>query len=119
VITRVLAALDELVVNALTHGYPPDAPNALVSVTLMPSGERLVIELVDGGAPFDPLPSPAPDTGMGVEDRSIGGRGVHLVRQLVDCAGLPRALTGFVAIVRFSFLASGVAQDIASGHTLQ
>ena len=41
-------------------------------------------KVIDNGRPFDPFTSPAPDTTLSVEDRDIGGQGIHLVRRMVD-----------------------------------
>ena len=40
--------------------------------------------LADNGRPFDPFSIPEPDTTLSVEDREIGGQGIHLVRRMVD-----------------------------------
>ena len=34
--------------------------------------------------PFDPFARAAPDTSLSVEERPIGGLGIHLVGQLMD-----------------------------------
>jgi len=38
----------------------------------------------DDGQPFDPLAVPEPDTAKSLEERTIGGLGIHLVRKLMD-----------------------------------
>jgi anti-sigma regulatory factor (Ser/Thr protein kinase) len=40
--------------------------------------------VTDDGNPFDPLTQLAPDTTLPVEDRPIGGLGLHLLRQMSD-----------------------------------
>ena len=45
----------------------------------------LTIEIVDDGRPFDPLTdAPKPDVNAELEDRNIGGLGIHLVRKMMD-----------------------------------
>jgi anti-sigma regulatory factor (Ser/Thr protein kinase) len=46
--------------------------------------ERLKLTLTDDGPPFDPFSQAAPDTTLSIEDRPIGGLGIHLVRKLMD-----------------------------------
>lgn len=76
-------ALDELVANALSHGLAGrDAGQMTVEVEL--DQERLTVILTDDGPPFDPFGQAAPYTTLSVEERPIGGLGIHLVRRLVD-----------------------------------
>lgn len=85
--------LDEICANIFKHAYAPGAA-ASVQLTLChlgaqtsgPSTRPAAIELIfcDQGQPFDPLTRPAPDLNASVEDRPIGGLGIHLVRQLTD-----------------------------------
>ncbi|HUQ48372.1 MAG TPA: ATP-binding protein [Gemmatimonadaceae bacterium] len=79
----VTVALDELVANALSHGKAgPDPCSVTVEVEL--DHERISLTLTDDGTPFDPFGRDAPDTTLSVEERPIGGLGIHLVRQLMD-----------------------------------
>ena len=39
---------------------------------------------LDKGIPFDPTAAPEADTTLGVEERAIGGLGIHLVRNIMD-----------------------------------
>jgi anti-sigma regulatory factor (Ser/Thr protein kinase) len=76
-------ALDELLANALSHGRTgPDPCSVTIKVEL--DQERVTVIITDDGTPFDPFGLDAPDTSLSVEERSIGGLGIHLVRQLMD-----------------------------------
>jgi anti-sigma regulatory factor (Ser/Thr protein kinase) len=76
-------ALDELLANVASHGQPGRDPcSVMVEVEL--DEERLTVILTDDGTPFDPFEQDAPDTTLSVEDRPIGGLGLHLVGQLMD-----------------------------------
>ena len=46
--------------------------------------DRLCVTLSDNGQPFNPLDLGAPDTTLPVEDRRIGGLGIHLARRMMD-----------------------------------
>ena len=46
--------------------------------------DRLTVTLTDNGRPCNPLDTAAPDTTRSVEERPVGGLGIHLVRQLMD-----------------------------------
>ncbi len=75
--------LDELVTNTISYGgiLPSDGP---IRVEFKVADGVLEIVLSDPGKRFDPRHAPAPDTGQALEDRQIGGLGVHLVRSMVD-----------------------------------
>ncbi len=80
---RVNLALEELGFNIMNHGY--DEGLHEFEITLISEADTLTIEIVDDGRPFDPLnDAPQPDTGAPIEDRPIGGLGVHLVRTMMD-----------------------------------
>lgn len=75
-------ALDELVTNVISYGYG-DAPGAIV-VRLGFDGDWLDAELIDDAPAFDPFTAPPPDLDSPLEDRRVGGLGVHFVRTLLD-----------------------------------
>ena len=76
-------AVDEFVSNAINHGYP-DGRSGEIVVQATHEGDRLEVTLSDDGDAFDPLTAPEPDIDASIEDRRIGGLGVHLVRKLAD-----------------------------------
>lgn len=76
-------ALDELLANALSHGRTGRDPCSM-TVEVQLDQERVTVILTDDGAPFDPFGRDAPDTTLSVEERAIGGLGIHLVGQLMD-----------------------------------
>jgi sigma-B regulation protein RsbU (phosphoserine phosphatase) len=78
----VSVVLDELLTNTLSYGLAEQGGEAIVDIEL--HADRLVITVSDNGRPFDPFSSPAPDTTLSVEEREIGGQGIHLVRRMVD-----------------------------------
>ena len=76
-------ALDELLANAVSHGRTGRDPCS-VTVEVKLDQERVTVIVTDDGMPFDPFAQNAPDTTLSVEDRPIGGLGLHLVGQLMD-----------------------------------
>ena len=80
--------LDELFTNVVKYGYESAAgeghPEGHIEVVLSLEADRLIVEFVDDGRPFDPLSSPPPDLDLPVEERPIGGVGIAIVRALVD-----------------------------------
>ena len=82
---QVNLVLEELALNVMTHGRAGGARN--LDVTLNSAPDAITIELADDGPRFDPLEeAPDFDPDLPIEERRIGGVGVHLVRTLVDDA---------------------------------
>lgn len=75
-------ALDEAVTNVVLYAYPEK--KGLVRLTLKKTGETIVAEIRDQGTPFDPTQAPPPDLTVPLEQRKIGGLGIHLMRKSVD-----------------------------------
>ena len=48
------------------------------------AGEYLEIGFRDGGVEFDPLAKPDPDINAPLEERSIGGLGIFLCKQMMN-----------------------------------
>lgn len=83
-------ALEEVFMNVVMHGSPAGpAPQVEVSLALVDGGLTLTVE--DDGPPFDPLALPPPDVAASLDERRIGGLGVHLVRQMMDAVSYSRA----------------------------
>ena len=78
----VLLVLDESVSNTIRHGYTDRRPHE-ITVRMRMHGTELSLEIEDDARPFDPLAAPAPDLSRALEDRPLGGLGIHLMRQLM------------------------------------
>ncbi len=77
---RLNLVLDELVTNIVHHGYRDAGGDVDVRVAL--GDGDLVVTLRDRARPHDPFSAAAPDLTGGLEDRSMGGLGVHFVRSV-------------------------------------
>ena len=80
---------DELLNNIITYAYE-DEDEHFIDVHIRLSQVGLTVTITDDGKPFNPFESHAPDTALSVEDRPIGGLGVHLVRNVMDRVGYER-----------------------------
>lgn len=74
---------EELFTNIVVHGHA-GASGHRIDVVIRRDGNRLLIEIVDDGPPFDPTASVAVDLDASVEERPIGGLGRHLVSTLME-----------------------------------
>ncbi len=72
-------ALEELLLNVCHHsGLDPEAT---MDVDLGLDATALRLQVADPGPSFDPFAREAPDTGKPLEEREIGGLGIHFVQQ--------------------------------------
>jgi anti-sigma regulatory factor (Ser/Thr protein kinase) len=72
--------LDEAVANILEHGEGSARASA-IAADLERSESEVVLDIADDGGPFDPSLVAAPQTPQTLEAASLGGRGIHLIRQ--------------------------------------
>jgi anti-sigma regulatory factor (Ser/Thr protein kinase) len=76
-------ALEEILSNIISYGYTDNREHEIkVRLSMQPAEVRAEVE--DDGQPFNPLEAPEPDTTKPLEERTIGGLGIHLVRKLMD-----------------------------------
>lgn len=77
-------ASEEALVNIIRHGFP-DGKQGYLEIRCCPKGaDRLEIEFVDDGVPFDPTTRAQPPLDLPVEQRQVGGLGIFLIRQLIE-----------------------------------
>lgn len=81
---RLKVIVDELVSNLLLHAHAQGGQELLIEVELDRTADGLRLCLRDNGQPFNPLEAPDADVASDLEDRPIGGLGLHLVRQLAS-----------------------------------
>jgi phosphoserine phosphatase RsbU/P len=75
--------LEEIVTNIISYGYT-DSREHEIRVRLGIESAQVRVEVEDDGKPFNPLEAPEADTTNPLEDRAVGGLGIHLVRTLTD-----------------------------------
>ena len=78
--------LEELITNTILHGLK-GAADRFIHVRMSISDEWLEILLKDDAPRFDPfMQAPRPNLDLDINERPIGGLGVHLVKKLMDDA---------------------------------
>ncbi|MES2692977.1 MAG: ATP-binding protein [Verrucomicrobiota bacterium] len=88
-VMAVQLALEEAVTNVINHGFDDGQPHTF-TVDLILEDRRLTAVVSDDAAAYDPLARPEVDTSVPLEEREIGGLGVHLVKKLMDSAHYER-----------------------------
>lgn len=76
-------AVDEAFSNIIDHAYGGESQE-LIECTCQSDEDRLIIKLKDCGEPFRPNGVPQPNLDACLEERKIGGLGLHFMRQLMD-----------------------------------
>jgi anti-sigma regulatory factor (Ser/Thr protein kinase) len=75
--------LEELLTNIISHGYTDEGEH-FIQITISQENGVLVVCVVDDGIPFNPVTAKEPDITSPLDEREIGGLGIHLIKQLVD-----------------------------------
>ena len=82
-IMQINLAIEEAVVNVMNYAYPAGTKGD-VTIEAKANDTEMMFIISDTGAPFDPTAKPEVDITQSAEDRSIGGLGIHLIRQIMD-----------------------------------
>jgi serine/threonine-protein kinase RsbW len=86
---NVTLAVDEALANIIRHAYHGD-PDQPIELTCTASAAAFEFTMVDRGQPFDPgrIKTRPPD------EHALGGRGIHLIRMIMDEAIYDRIAAG-------------------------
>ena len=76
-------ALDELITNTVAHGLDEMA-EAEIRITMRVVAGTLILVMEDNGQPFDPMEDTNADVTSSLEERAVGGLGLHLVKSFAD-----------------------------------
>lgn len=82
-VMQVNLVLEELIVNAINYGYP-DRRAGRIDIMIETNAEQICIRITDDGNAFDPFAVASPDLSLPIEERPVGGLGIHLVRSYMD-----------------------------------
>jgi serine/threonine-protein kinase RsbW len=74
---------DELVTNIISYGYEDELKHEIqLHFAITPL--QWTLRITDDGQPFNPLARKNPDLSLSVDEREVGGQGIHFVKQIVD-----------------------------------
>jgi len=77
-------ALEEIVTNIINHGYK-GKEDYDITIRFSLEAHNLRVQIKDGAPEFNPLNVAEPtDLDKPLEERSIGGLGIHLVKKFTD-----------------------------------
>ena len=75
-------AAEEIFVNIANYAYAPETGDATVRIEA--DGEGIFIEFADNGRPYNPLGRDDPDITLEASERTPGGLGIFMAKQLMD-----------------------------------
>ena len=82
ILLNVNLALDEVITNIIRYAHG-DGRQHPIDVRLAIESGVLTAQVEDDGRPFNPLDVPVPDLNASLDERPIGGLGIHLVRTMM------------------------------------
>ena len=82
-------AIEEAVVNVMNYAYP-EGTVGYVDIDVEADDNYVTFVISDTGKPFNPTQKDEVNIALSVEERPIGGLGIHLVRQIMDSINYER-----------------------------
>jgi serine/threonine-protein kinase RsbW len=76
-------AVEEILTNIISYAYT-DGREHEIRLRLSAQPGEIKVEVEDDGRFFNPLEASEPDITQSLEERTLGGLGIHLVRKLMD-----------------------------------
>lgn len=76
---RLDLVLNEAIPNVIAYAFPGGGTHH-IEIALAGDDDRVWLEIVDDGIPFDPFARPARTEAASLEEASASGRGIHLIR---------------------------------------
>jgi serine/threonine-protein kinase RsbW len=76
--------VEEIFVNVVRYAYSAGTPGVVEVTYCVPRPGLLSVEIADQGAEYNPLTLREPNLPGSLKERSVGGLGVFLVRQLTE-----------------------------------
>ena len=81
-IYKINLVLDEILMNIISYGYTDNSEH-FIDINILFDSE-ISITVTDEGKQFNPLEASIPDVNKTLEERTIGGLGLQIVRAMMD-----------------------------------
>ena len=80
---KINMVLDELLSNIIQYGYQ-DSDEHEIKIMANVIDTKMQIQIEDDGIAFNPFEISTPDINESLDDRDIGGLGIHLTQNIMD-----------------------------------
>jgi sigma-B regulation protein RsbU (phosphoserine phosphatase) len=77
-------AADEIFSNIASYGFDGSREGAAVEISIEIAKDTVSMMFRDNGKPFDPTSRKTPDISRGLDERPVGGLGIHIVKNSFD-----------------------------------
>lgn len=86
--TKLILGFEEIMDNIISYAYDASSSSCPVWIRLFQTGNNVIMDIMDRGVPFDPLTlEDARPKEMGLQERKLGGYGIHLVKKFfTECS---------------------------------
>lgn len=108
IVWEIRLVLEEIVTNIISYGYEDMAEHE-IEVSIVNGEENITVNVRDDAKPFNLLEHPRPDLEIPLEDRGVGGMGIHVIREIMDEINYKREDDGNLLVMRRRKL-QGLAQ---------
>ena len=82
-LSQISLALEEALANVIMYAYP-EGTQGDVTLSMKVEGKAICMEIRDKGVPFNPLQQQEVNLDVPLEERKIGGLGIHLIKEIMD-----------------------------------
>jgi len=80
---HLLVSIEEILTNIIKYGFDEEGVHP-IHITFRHINEKVEMEFEDRGREFNPLEISEPDLDTPIENRQLGGLGIHLVKKMMD-----------------------------------
>ncbi|NBR71049.1 MAG: ATP-binding protein [Verrucomicrobia bacterium] len=98
---HLLVSIEEILTNIIKYGFDEQGVHP-IHITFRVVVDNVEMEFEDRGREFNPLEVEDPDLVSAIENRQLGGLGIHLVKKMVDAAEYRRVGDKNILLLRKS-----------------
>jgi sigma-B regulation protein RsbU (phosphoserine phosphatase) len=82
-VSKVQIALDEVISNIIKYSTSEES-DKIISLEVSLSNSSINLRVKDSGVAFNPIEKETPNTDLGIEDRKVGGLGIHITKNIMS-----------------------------------
>ncbi len=83
IVLNINLVLEEALTNIIFYAYPQNTENE-IEIELSEEDHKITIVITDRGIAYDPTKKEDPDIHLPLEERSVGGLGIFMIKNIMD-----------------------------------